>query len=363
MSLLRRLLSGLDPLLIIPALLLAIGGVFVIASTGGQGSPSPWSQASFIVIGLGCFLLFAKSDYRALKRYTPALYLVMIGLLLLVQLFGVEILGAKRWIDLGVIQLQPSEIVKLLLIIILAKYLAERASEPPSLRELIQTGVYLALPTALVLTQPDLGTTIIFAAVWGSILLATKPKWRHLLVLLVLLGILAPLGWGLLAPYQRERLETFLDPSLDPLGSGYNVTQSTIAIGSGMFLGRGLGEGTQASGGFLPVHHSDFIFASLVEQLGFLGGLILLLLYAVMLLRGLRAFRLTPDRFGLYLAVGISTMLIFHLLINVGMNLGIMPVTGIPLPLVSYGGTSIIITFASLGVLQSIIGKARGETG
>jgi rod shape determining protein RodA len=282
----------------------------------------------------------------------------MIALLVLVHLFGTEVLGARRWIDFGVFQLQPSEVAKIIFIIILAKYFSGLSGRP-SLREVARSGVYLLLPLSLVVTQPDLGTALVFIAIWGVFLLAARVRPLHLAGLLTVSVLITPLIWRSLKPYQQSRLLTFLDPARDPLGAGYNVTQAQIAVGSGGLWGRGLGHGTQSQLNFLPVQHTDFIFAALVEELGFVGAIGLFILYALLFSRSLRAVSRSRDLFGMYLAVGITAMLLFHIFVNVGMNLGIMPVTGIPLPLVSYGGTAVIMTFVSLGLLQSVISRAR----
>jgi rod shape determining protein RodA len=345
-------------LLIMIALLTV--SILVILSTTIKGSPnaSPHDaldQLVFGIIGLGLFFFTASIDYRILQRYTLALYGLMIGLLVFVHFIGISALGAKRWINVGFFQLQPSEIAKLILIILLAKFFASRHDQPPTWGKILLSGAYVALPLGLVLTQPDLGTALIFIFVWLTMIIVSGIQWRQLATMLISAAVMLPILWPFLKPYQRTRLLTFINPSLDPQGSGYNVLQATIAVGSGEIFGKGLGQGTQSQLNFLPVQHTDFIFAALAEELGFVGTTLLILLYFVLLMRCIRVARNARDAFGVYLAVGITSMLLFHVLINIGMNLSIMPVTGIPLPLVSLGGTSVLMVCISLGILESII--------
>ena len=212
----------------------------------------------------------------------------------------------------------------------------------------------MLVPTALVMSQPDLGTAMVLSFIWLAMVLSTKVQKKYLAAIFVAAAVTMPLAIGFLQPYQKARLVTFFNPTANPLGSGYNVVQSTIAVGSGQWLGRGLASGSQSQLNFLPSQHTDFIFAVLAEKLGFVGALLLLFLFAALLLRGLIVAWRARDRFGMFLAIGIVAMLLFHMFINVGMNIGIMPVTGIPLPFVSYGGTSLVIGMASVGILESI---------
>lgn len=339
--------------------LLAVS-ILVILSTTIKGSPnaSPHDaldQFVFGLLGIALFFVTASFDYRLLQRYTLALYGIMIGLLVFVHFIGISALGAKRWINVGFFQLQPSEIAKLILIILLAKFFASRHDQQPTWGRILLSGAYVALPLGLVLTQPDLGTALIFIFVWLTMVIVSGAQFRQLATMVISAAVMLPLMWPFLKPYQRNRLLTFVNPSADPQGTGYNVLQAKIAVGSGEVFGKGLGQGTQSQLNFLPVQHTDFIFAALAEELGFVGTTLLILLYFVLLMRCIRVARNARDAFGVYLAVGITSMMLFHVLINVGMNLSIMPVTGIPLPLVSLGGTSVLMVCISLGLLESII--------
>lgn len=355
----KRYFPGFDWWIAGCALLLLAGSVFVMLTTGpGIDQRDAIWQSIYGAVGLVCFFLVARFDYRLIRRYTPALYVVMVALLILVHLTGTEIFGARRWIDLGVFQLQPSEVAKVIFVIILAKYFSGRSGRP-SLKEMAHSLVYLLLPLALVVTQPDLGTALVFIAIWIVFLLAARVRWVHLAAMGSACLLLAPVIWDALRPYQQSRILTFLDPSRDPLGAGYNVTQAQIAVGSGGLWGRGVGHATQSNLSFLPVQHIDFIFAAWAEELGLIGVAALLTVFAALLTRTARAASSARDRFGMYLAVGVSAMLLFHVLVNVGMNVGLMPVTGIPLPLISYGGTSVVMTMVALGLIESIVMRSR----
>jgi rod shape determining protein RodA len=264
------------------------------------------------------------------------------------------VLGASRWINLGFFQFQPSELAKLVVIIVLAKFFADHYEQMDRPRYLLWSLGYVAVPLILVLAQPDLGTAMVLGFIWLAMALVGRVRKSHLAVLGLSGLALLPLIYHFLKPYQRERLLTFINPTADPLRSGYNVVQSTIAVGSGQWFGRGLAAGSQSQLNFLPSQHTDFIFAVLSEKLGFVGGVLLLLLFVVLLARALIIAYRAQDRFGMFLATGIMAMLLFHMFINVGMNVGIMPVTGIPLPFVSYGGTNLLIGLIGVGLLESI---------
>jgi len=273
-----------------------------------------------------------------------------------VLVFSRAVLGAQRWIDLGFFQFQPSEFAKLILILVLAKYFAVYYDQLHRVRYLALSLAYLVVPMALVMKQPDLGTALVLGVVWLAMALVSRVRKLHLLVLAGTALALLPLGLKLLKPFQRARLETFINPTADPLHTGYNAVQSTITVGSGQIFGRGLGAGSQSQLNFLPslAQHTDFIFAVLNEKMGFVGGMLLLLLFGVLLFRGIWIAHQSQDRFGMFLATGVVAMLLFHVFINTGMNMGIAPVTGIPLPFVSYGGTSIVFSLAAVGMLVGI---------
>jgi rod shape determining protein RodA len=345
-------------LLGVTGLLVTIGLVVIYATTfkeAGQVAPADVrNQIVYALLGLLALVLVAHVDYRAWRKLTTWMYFGSILLLVIVRLAGRTVLGGQRWISLGFFQLQPSELTKLVLIVVLSKFFSERYEQMDRPGNLLLSLGYVALPFGLVLAQPDLGTAMVLVVIWLVMVLATPVRklWLASMGVALLAGY--PLVYRLLKPYQRDRLSTFLDPTANPLGSGYNVVQSTIAVGSGQWIGRGLGAGSQSQLNFLPSQHTDFIFAVLSEKMGFVGSSLLLLLFATLLLRALTIAWRARDRFGMFLSLGIVAMFLFHMFINVGMNLGIMPVTGIPLPFVSYGGTSLLVGMIAVGILESV---------
>lgn len=354
-----RFWKNFDWWLFVGAVLLSLIGILVIFSTNFKAasiapSVDVRNQIVFLIIALTGFFILAWIDYRVWAKLTRPLYIIMLGLLVVVEFLGKTALGATRWINLGSFQFQPSELAKIVLIIVFAKFFSEHYDRLDDPRQVLLSLGYLLLPLGLVLAQPDLGTGLVLVVIWFTMAATSSMPKRYLVALLVVGVMFLPLGIHFLKPYQRSRLETFLKPTANPLGTGYNVVQSTIAVGSGQLFGRGLAAGTQSQLNFLPSQHTDFIFAVLAEKLGFLGGAILLLLFAGLLGRALIVTYFAQDRFGFFLGVGIVAMLIFHIVINVGMNMGIMPVTGIPLPFVSYGGTSLLVSLAAIGLLESI---------
>lgn len=354
-----RVWKNLDWILIVVTLLLVATGIMVLYSTTLKAAEvaAPVDAANQIIFAvLGSLLLLgaAAVDYRLWAKYTTWLYFATLGLLGLVMVAGKTALGATRWINLGFFQFQPSELAKLVMIIVLAKFLSDHYDRLERPRYILLSILYVGLPMALVLVQPDLGTALVFGFIWLVMVLVSRIPKAYVAALMVVGLALLPVGLRLLKPYQQGRLATFLNPSADPLGEGYNVVQSTIAVGSGQLLGRGLASGSQSQLNFLPSQHTDFIFAVLAEKMGFVGAGVLLLLYTVLLLRALLIARSARDRFGFLLASGLVGMYLFHLFVNVGMNMGIMPVTGIPLPFVSYGGTSLLVGMIGIGLLESI---------
>jgi rod shape determining protein RodA len=243
--------------------------------------------------------------------------------------------------------------------IILAKYFSDNYEDLQHFKAVLRSGVYVAIPVILVALQPDLGTAFVFVFMWGVMLLVSNAK-RIYLAIMAGAGIASlPLIWTLLHDYQKHRVLTFINPTADPMGTGWNVNQAMIAIGSGQLMGRGLGHGSQSQLNFIPIKSTDFVFASLAEEMGFLGVSVLLGLFGILFYRGVRIAVLARDFFGTYLAVGIISMLFVHVFINIGMNMGIMPVTGIPLPLISYGGTPVLVDLMAIGVLESIYSRYK----
>jgi rod shape determining protein RodA len=355
----NRFWKNFDLTLFIVMVLLTVIGILVLYSISFKAAnvASPVdarNQIIFAIVSLGFFFAAARTDYRTWARLTPWLYLFSLTTLVIVEVAGKTALGATRWINLGFFQFQPSELAKLVLIVVLAKYFSDHYDEMEKPRYLALSLVYTLVPMVLVLAQPDLGTALVLGIIWLSMALISRVRKWHLVALFSLAVLALPLGMQFLKPYQRDRLATFFNPTADPLGTGYNVVQSTIAVGSGQLFGRGLAAGSQSQLNFLPSQHTDFIFAVLTEKLGFVGGIILFALFIVLLGRGLVIAYRAQDRFGMFLAVGIVAMFLFHLFVNIGMNMGIMPVTGIPLPFVSYGGTSLVIGMIGIGLLESV---------
>ncbi len=311
------------------------------------------SQLLFASLGIVIAVLVTLTDYRSLSSLSYFLYTVGIVLLIAVFFIGSKQFGAARWIDLGFTQLQPSELMKLFLIITLAR-LFSWWHDSLSLQRLGIILFVAALPTVMVFAQPDLGTASVLGVITLGFLIFGRLPWRWWAGLIGIALISLPLFYASLQPYQKNRIKTFVSPSHDVQGEGYNVRQAAIAIGSGGMFGQGLGQGSQSQLNFLPVAHTDFIFAGLAEATGLMGSFILLVLYFVLFFRIYRLAEVAKDMFGTYLALGIVIMLSFQVVVNIGMNIGLLPVTGIPLPYVSYGGTALLLNFLSLGILQSI---------
>jgi len=352
----RRLLQNVDWLLLASALALVGLGLLTLwsLSPGRHGSGIVWRQLSWLGLGLLALVAVASVDYRNLARAAPALYVVGIGLLLAVFIVGRSVSGARRWIPLGPLTLQPAELFKLIFIITLAWALTARWANPLARSTLAIALGLLVLPFLLVIRQPDLGTALVLLPVFFALLFGAGVRLRELgwLGLTGLAG--APLAWFVLRDYQRERLLVYLDPFRDPLGSAYNVIQSKIAIGSGQLLGKGIVGATQSRLAFLPERHTDFIFAVFAEMWGFVGALLLLVCYAFLLLRGFEIAAKARDPLGRLLSLGVTALLGAQTLINLGMVMGLLPIVGIPLPLMSYGGSSLVVTLMALGLLLSV---------
>ncbi len=344
--------------------LLILLGLIVLYSSGIKAGPTVTQldtskQIIYVGVGLLLFWIIARTDYNVLRNYSFVIYIVMVGFLLLVEIFGATRLGATRWINLGFFQFQPSEFAKLALIIVLAKFFSDNYEKSDSFKYLLLSLLYLLPPLVLVLAQPDLGTALVLLMVWLAMALTTKLKMRYFVLILTIIIISLPVIYPRLAPYQKQRIATFVNPTANPESTGYNVNQAIIAVGSGGLFGQGLSSGSQSQGNFLPSQHTDFIFAVLSEKLGFLGGFLCIFLYCVVIFRAIWIAKNSADRFGTLLAVGIATMFAFHVIVNVGMNIGLIPVTGIPLPFVSAGGTSMMISLISIAILESIYGRRR----
>jgi rod shape determining protein RodA len=358
----RRLAYHFDWLLVALTLAIIAAGLVTIYSataTREHGTfttnPLVVRQAFYGGIGFVGMLAAVLFDYRRVERYAYVLYAAALVMLLLVPVLGSVGGGARRWINLGVISIQPSEMIKIGLVMALARYFhRSRATGDVRLRDAFPSYVLLAIPAGLILAQPDLGTVGIICIVFFSMLFFAGLRLRSFVFLAVLGGAAVPLLWGHLKPYQQQRVWTFLSPEMDPLGAGYHVIQSKIAIGSGMFWGKGYLHGTQNKLNFLPEQHTDFIFSVFSEEWGYVGALVLLALYAALVLRGLQIAGRSKDRFGALLVFGIVSIIFWQVVINVGMTSGILPVVGIPLPFFSYGGSSLTTMMIAIGLIINV---------
>jgi len=313
-------------------------------------------QVYWIIAGLILMFLTSMVNYQALLENIHWIYIASILSLLAVAAFGTRVLGAKRWIRLpGGQHFQPSEWIKLVLILALAKYFSDLSGRDVTLRDMVKAFLIVGFPMLLVLKQPDLGTALTYIPVLICALFLGGIKFRHAVSILLLGTIMVyPVWrWGL-KPYQKQRLTSFSEPEADPRGSGYQIQQSLIAVGSGGLTGKGAMKGSQTQGAFIPIPYTDFIFAAYAEEHGFVGALIVLLLYFIVLMRLIQNAQTAPDRAGTLIIIGVVAVLVFHILVNVGMVVGFMPVTGIPLPLMSYGGSSVLFTFLALGIVNNI---------
>jgi rod shape determining protein RodA len=358
-----------DVVLLLAALLLVGYGVAMIHSATCSPDcarffpPSTWAvrQVLYAVVGLTLLAFVTLVDYRIYRAlaYPAFVFSLLCLALVLVVGRGSEEYGARRWIPLPYFDFQPSEITKVTMILALARWLGVEGDRPPSLRRVLGSLVLLGAPFALIFMQPDLGTGIAYLVIWFGMLVAARVRPLYLGLLVAGGMAAAPLGWFVMREYMRQRLMTFvaitMDPESDIFGEGYNILQARISIGSGGMFGRGFVQGTQNQFEFLRVKHSDFIFSVLAEEMGFIGAMVLFLLLIVLLFRLVRAAERARDPFGRLVAFGIACMLTFQSVVNLGANLTILPVTGIPLPMVSFGGSALLTNFVALGLVQSIL--------
>jgi rod shape determining protein RodA len=347
------------PLFIAVAALAVIGVVNLYSASSSESTRLAdiyITQIYWLTFGSAIAVLVAAIDYRHYERFGWGIYGAALGMLVLVFLVGKTIRGSVRWIEIGGFTLQPSEIMKIALIVALAKYLHnDPKTEGRTLRDLVVPGLIVAVPMSLIILQPDLGTGMILAFVFGTIMVLTHLRLSSLLTLAAVFGASAPLTWEyLLKDYQRERLTAFLDPRGDILDTGWHAHQSLVAIGSGGVWGKGFMQGTQNQHHFLPDQYSDFPFAVWAEEQGLFGVLVLVFLYAFLILWGLRIASLAKDRFGAVIAVGVSALIFWHAAVNVGMVMGLLPVVGVTLPLVSYGGSSVLTILMGVGLLMNV---------
>ena len=366
-------IRGFDWPLLIAAIGLAICSLVVLngaTSDDVEGAPDFYviRQGVFAAIGIILMLVLSRLDYRSLREYKTHIYALLIASNLLVLLLGTVSRGSRSWIDIGFFRIQPSEIGKVFLILVLAAFIADRSRDRTGRGIMLPVLALATLPAALVFIQPDLGTARVYGAITLAILYVAGVPWQQmaaLVAVIVMIGTAvlwaAPAaGVNILQEYQVARLTSFLSPGSDPSGHAYQQIQAQIAIGSGERIGRGVDGSTQTQLDFLPEHHTDFVFAVIGESYGFAGAALVLTLYALLLWRGLRILASARDQFGALIAAGVAAMFMFQILQNVGMNIGIMPITGVTLPLVSYGGASILATFIALGLLESVAVHSRG---
>lgn len=360
----KKVLKNYDFVLLATIVAIALFGLLLVGSSTvlGQVTVRGLFSSSFflrqllwIVSGLGGMFVISLIDYNEWKRFALPIYLFNLALLVLVLFKGASAGGAQRWLPMGFFNLQPSELAKVFIIITLSTVLAKEGRSLDRWQDLLLPFAHVALPMVIIFKQPDLGTSLVFAAITVSILFVAGMRWLHLGVLSLgglFFSVIAYLF--LLEDYQKSRLLIFRDPWQDPTGKGWQIIQSKVAVGSGQLWGRGLFQGTQNQLDFLPVKHTDFIFSVLGEELGFVGAAIFLLVYLFMIWQILKVAMVAKDNFGRFICVGVAAVFSFQLLVNVGMTISIMPVTGIPLPLVSYGGSSFMATMLALGLVLSV---------
>ncbi len=355
----RRLFIHFDWTLLGLSLALASIGILNLYSITSHwvvsGSPIYWKQILWVLLGMGLMITVAFVEYRFYSDFAYPIYTLSLLLLVMVLAYGLITSGAQRWIRIGFINFQPSEFVKLSLILALAKFFQRPLGrEGYSLRHLVFPFSLVIVPAVLILKQPDLGTAIILLLVFFSTLLFVRIRWSSLLAIVIIGASALPILWNFLKEYQKRRIITFFNPDLDPLGAGYHLIQSKIAIGSGGILGKGFMKGTQCKLGFLPEQQTDFIFSALGEEWGLVGCLVVVLLYFWLIAWGLRIAVQAKDRFGAVLSFGVVAMLFWHSFINMAMVLGLVPVVGIPLPFLSYGGSFLVSTLIGIGFLLNV---------
>ncbi len=356
----RRLVKNVDWALLATTLILAAFGVLTLYSavTAEAATSRPdlhLKQMVWYAIGAVGMVACFTVNYKTLERWAPVLYALCILLLVAVLLIGRSAGGSRRWLSLGPMALQPSELAKIVVVIMLARHYAKEVTTRGFvLRELIWPMALTAIPFVLIVRQPDLGTAMLVLLIALSMTFFVKIARRTALGLLGFGTVALPMVWFFLKGYQKQRILTFLDPDRDPLGAGYHIIQSKIAIGSGMMTGKGFLKGTQNALSFLPEQHTDFIFSVLAEEWGFAGALILVGLFLLLIFRALSVAADCRDPFGIIMAVGLTTILFWQMAINIGMVMGLMPVVGVPLPFISYGGSSLISTMITVGLLINI---------
>lgn len=354
----RRLFLHFDWVVFLVTISLCLIGILNIYSAALMDSDNNLYEKQLIwfSIGLALMILVTFVNYIHLERLAYPIYTIAIILLIATILTGRTAGGAKRWLSIGFASFQPSEFAKIAIILILSKYFS--AIKIPlrglSLKELIVPSIIAFIPFIIIVKQPDMGTAVIIFLIFASMVIFAKVRLKLVIGITAISLPLIPIAWRFLKDYQKARLMSFLDPTLDPLGTGYHIMQSKIAVGSGGIIGNGFTNGTQGQLRFLPEHHTDFIFSVLAEEWGFIGSFFVLILYFVLVLWGLNIAQNAKDRLGAFLAFGVSFMFLWHILINIGMVTGMLPVVGVPLPFMSYGGSFLITTMIGAGILANV---------
>jgi rod shape determining protein RodA len=352
-----RSLRDVDwPLLLITVAICIVGALQIYSATlGTVFKDAWWKQVVYIGVGLLVFWIASRIDYHTLLGHSYWMYGISVLGLIAVLLIGSVAGGARRWIPLpGGFQLQVSELMKIVLVLLTARFFTELKRDELDWRDLLKAGGLVGVPMLLVMKQPDLGTSLTYLPILFAGVLLAGLRWQYVATIVLAAVITMPVAWFMLHDYQRARLTTFVDPSQDPKGSGYQIIQSMIAVGHGGLWGRGVTRGTQTQLQFLPVPHTDFIFSSFAEEHGFVGVVVVLGLYFVLLMQIVQNAQTAPDRAGMYICMAIAAMMLFHVLVNVGMVVGRMPVTGIPLPLMSAGGSNTLSVFFMLGLVNNV---------
>jgi rod shape determining protein RodA len=343
-------------ILFISLLICALGVVQIFSAAHGTlWGDAWWKQIIWIAVGLALMWIGSSIDYHTLMQHVTAFYLLSIGLLVMVLAIGKQAFGSTRWIPLAPgVHLQVSEFVKLVIILLVARFMTELQSDTLETRDLLKVLALIGIPMLLIVKEPDLGTALTYLPILAVGAFLAGLNWRYLAAVGVLVLLVLPVGVRFLQPYQKARLVSFLDPDRDPRGTGYQVIQSKIAAGAGGMWGKGVAQGTQTQLRFLPVPHTDFIFSAFAEEHGFVGVVVVLALYFMLLMQIVKNAQTAPDRAGMYICMGVAALVLFHVLVNVGMVVGRMPVTGIPLPLMSAGGSSMLSMFLMLGLVNNV---------
>ena len=356
--------KNLDALLAIICLLLLLVGLVLIYSTGLNGDRSVFfKQLLYCAGAIFLFFFLAFFDFNSVTKISRYVYLFLVLALLAVLKFGHAVNGSRRWFDLHIFSFQPAELMKIIVVVVLARFFAVRRGEIRDWKNIARSFIYVLIPILLIYREPDLGSAAIIFLAWLGTLFLSNVQKKAFVYIFLLIALISAFSWTFaFKDYQRNRVETFINPQSDPRGRGYNVQQAVIAVGSGGLFGSGLGRGLQSQLKFLPERQTDFIFASAAEEIGFLGTVVILVLYFLMLYRLLIIYRQSRDDLSRFAIAGIFLMFFFQIVINIGMNIGILPVTGIPLPLISYGGSSLLTSSIALGIAEAIAIRSKRLT-